>query len=121
MTIFTAAVLVGTTADAGRTKALPSVDDAVQAAHAAAIAQVGPASAKRTTMTLITAEPVTWPDAGLGCAPVGKTLPARPVKGYRVRIQVANDVWDYHASAAGEIVRCPVTERSRLLKPQSPT
>jgi hypothetical protein len=76
----------------------------IEAARADAAARSGsPAS----QLKVVTLESVTWPDGSLGCPQPGMAYTQALVPGYRVRLQVGDEVWDYHASERGGIVRCP--------------
>jgi len=57
--------------------------------------------------TLISAEPVTWPDGSLGCPMPGRVYTMALVRGYRIRIQSGADALDYHAGARGLPFLCP--------------
>jgi len=60
-----------------------------------------------STMKVIVAEAVNWPDGGLGCPEPGVRYTMAPVPGYRVQIQADDAVLDYHASRHGYLVLCP--------------
>jgi hypothetical protein len=51
---------------------------------------------------------VTWPDGSLGCPEPGMNYTMALVPGYRIRIKAAERVLNYHASARGYWVFCPV-------------
>jgi hypothetical protein len=51
---------------------------------------------------------VTWPDGSLGCPEPGMNYTMALVPGYRIRIKAGERVLDYHASARGYWVFCPV-------------
>jgi hypothetical protein len=53
------------------------------------------------------AEAVVWPDGSLGCPEPGVVYTMAPVPGYRIRIQSAESLLDYHASRRGNVVLCP--------------
>ncbi|WP_427913647.1 hypothetical protein ACPWT1_01350 [Ramlibacter sp. MMS24-I3-19] len=58
-------------------------------------------------MKLVALESVTWPDGSLGCPRPGMGYTQALVPGYRIRLQVGREVWDYHASERGGLVLCP--------------
>ena len=51
---------------------------------------------------------VTWPDGSLGCPEPGMNYTMALVPGYRIRIRADQQVLNYHASARGYWVLCPV-------------
>jgi hypothetical protein len=51
---------------------------------------------------------VTWADGSLGCPQPGMTYTMALVPGYRIRIKVDEQLLNYHASARGHWVFCPV-------------
>ena len=71
-------------------------------------------------LKVVTLESVTWPDGSLGCPRPGMAYTQALVPGYRVRLQVGTEVWDYHASERGAIVLCP-PDRSQEPGPSSRT
>jgi hypothetical protein len=50
---------------------------------------------------------VTWSDGSLGCPKPGMLYTQALVPGYRVKLKVGSEVWDYHASERGGVVLCP--------------
>ena len=58
-------------------------------------------------LQVVTAESVTWPDGGLGCPRQGMLYTQALVPGYRVKLRVGKEVWDYHAGERGAVVLCP--------------
>ncbi|MDB5872610.1 MAG: putative domain containing protein [Ramlibacter sp.] len=50
---------------------------------------------------------VTWSDGSLGCPAPGLLYTQALVAGYRVRVKVGAEVWDYHAGERGGLVLCP--------------
>jgi hypothetical protein len=100
-----AAVLV--TACGGQSAAqglTPQLEAVVQAARADAAQRPG---VKAGDLTLILAEYVTWSDGSLGCPRPGQLYTQSLVPGYRVKLQVGSEVFDYHASERGGLVLCP--------------
>jgi len=59
-----------------------------------------------TEVTVISAEPRTWPDAGLGCPLPGMAYPQVLVDGYQVVVRVGQQTFDYRGSAAGRFRLC---------------
>ncbi|MCG2591943.1 hypothetical protein LZ009_04035 [Ramlibacter sp. XY19] len=57
-------------------------------------------------LQVVSAEAVTWPDGGLGCPRKGMLYPQAQVPGYRVKLRVGKEVWDYHASERGNVQLC---------------
>jgi hypothetical protein len=51
---------------------------------------------------------VTWPDGSLGCPEPGMNYTMALVPGYRIRIRADQQVLNYHASARGYWVFCPM-------------
>lgn len=58
-------------------------------------------------MKVVSLESVTWSDGSLGCPRPGMSYTQALVPGYRIRLQVGREVWDYHASERGGILLCP--------------
>jgi len=58
-------------------------------------------------LQVLSADSVTWPDGSLGCPQPGMMYTQALVPGYRVRIQAAGQLLDYHASSRGALVVCP--------------
>ena len=67
-----------------------------------------------STLTVVMAEAVTWPDGSLGCPQPGMAYSQALVPGYRMRIAVGNETLEYHGSARGQPFFCPA---SRITKP----
>lgn len=87
------------------TKSLPADLRAITAAALADAAQrTGSAAGD---MVVVGAEAVVWADGSLGCPEPGVLYTMALVPGYRVRIAVAGNVMDYHASQRGNLVYCP--------------
>lgn len=61
----------------------------------------------RSSMQVISAEAVTWPDGSLGCPAPGGMYTMAQVPGYRIRIQAGPEVLDYHANRRGQLQLCP--------------
>ena len=69
-------------------------------------------------LDLISAEQVTWADGSAGCPRVGVLYTQAELPGWRVRLRVAAEVWDYHGGERGAPVLCP-PGRSRPPLPSS--
>ena len=80
------------------------LDDVVRAARADAAARTGLAG---ESLTLVSADSVTWSDGSLGCPQPGRAYTQALVPGYRVRLRGPAGELDYHASARGALVLCP--------------
>jgi hypothetical protein len=86
---------------AGLTGEVPAALLAAVLADVSARTGVAPDAA-----TIVTAESTTWPDGSLGCPRPGETHRPVPTPGYRVVVEVAGDVYDYHLTAAGLLRLC---------------
>lgn len=82
----------------------PSLHSVVQTVMADAARRTGIAP---STLKVVSADAVTWPDGSLGCPQPGMMYTQALVPGYRVRLQAGEQVLDYHASARGSFVLCP--------------
>lgn len=100
----------GLFAHATALKPFKTVEDAVAAAHKDAEKRLGD-KAKGAAMELITADNVRWPNSSLGCPKPGLSYTPAVVPGYRVRLRVNGEEWDYHASERGVLVLCPQEQR----------
>ncbi len=58
-------------------------------------------------LQLVSMESVTWADGSLGCPKPGMLYTQALVPGYRVKLRVGSQVWDYHAGERGGLVLCP--------------
>ena len=93
-----------------------AVDDCLAPASIGpdAVVKAGRADAARRTgvgaesLLLISAESVTWSDGSLGCPQPGMMYTQALVPGYRIRLRGPDGEMDYHASARGALVLCPV-------------
>ena len=88
------------------------VPAAAMGAPAAIIDAARADAAKRSGLPLaqlqvVTAESVTWRDGGIGCPSKGMLYTQALVPGYRVKLRVGKEVWDYHAGERGGVVLCP--------------
>jgi len=57
-------------------------------------------------ISLVSAEPVTWPDGALGCPRPGEIYTHAEVPGYGVVLQAAGREYGYRAAGAGYFRRC---------------
>lgn len=87
----------GTARDAG----LPAM---IEAARADAAQRTGLAA---EALEVRSAEAVVWPDGSLGCARPGVRYTMALVSGYRIQIQAGEQLLDYHAAQAGQLLLCP--------------
>jgi hypothetical protein len=60
-----------------------------------------------STLKVASAETVTWPDASIGCPQPGMQYAQALVPGFRIRIQAAAEVLEYHAGRGGQAFYCP--------------
>lgn len=58
------------------------------------------------SVTIITAEPVTWSDGSLGCPEPGQLYTQALVPGFRIVVEVMGEQLAYHASDNGTIRHC---------------
>jgi hypothetical protein len=100
----TAALLAPSMAQAQGEAAPRSLAAVVDAALADAAKRSGLAAAQLEVMS---AASVTWADGSLGCPRPGLLYPQALVPGYRVRLKIGAEVWDYHAGERGAPVLCP--------------
>lgn len=56
---------------------------------------------------LVSLQSVTWRNGGLGCPQPGMLYTDALVPGWRVRLRVDGQIWDYHASERGGLLLCP--------------
>lgn len=81
-----------------------TLDQAVQAALADASRRTGVAV---EALQLLDAAAVTWRDGSLGCPQPGFVYTQALVPGFRVRVRVGGQAFDYHAGPRGPVVPCP--------------
>ncbi|MCM2311607.1 MAG: hypothetical protein NDI84_09395 [Steroidobacteraceae bacterium] len=62
---------------------------------------------ERASLTVESAEAVTWADGSLGCPQPGMSYTMALVPGYRIKVRAGERVLDYHASQRGHFVLCP--------------
>lgn len=60
-----------------------------------------------STLVVVSAEPVTWPDGSLGCPQKGMLYTQALVPGFRIRIASGTEILNYHAASAGQPAFCP--------------
>jgi hypothetical protein len=60
-----------------------------------------------TSLKVVSAEALIWPDGSLGCAEPGVMYTMAPVPGYRVLIRAGEEALDYRASDGGYLRLCP--------------
>jgi hypothetical protein len=86
------------------TAAMGAPAGVIEAARADAAKRSGLPPAQ---LQLLAAESVTWPDGSLGCPQKGMLYTQALVPGYRVKLRVGKEVWDYHAGERGAVMLCP--------------
>ena len=59
------------------------------------------------SLSVISAEDLTWSDGSLGCPQPGAAYTMALVPGHRIRIRAQAQTLDYHANARGHLVLCP--------------
>ena len=82
----------------------PPIARIIEAARADAAQRSGLPAAQ---LAVVSAQSVTWSDGGLGCPRKGIQYTQALVPGYRVKLQVGGEVWDYHAGERGGVLLCP--------------
>jgi hypothetical protein len=60
-----------------------------------------------STLVVVSADPVTWPDGSIGCPRPGMMYSQALVPGYRIRIRAGGELLDYHAGRSGSPFHCP--------------
>ena len=93
--MFLAGIVLAVAAD------LPSIQEAVLADARLR------AGAGRGDVHLVLSQPVTWPDASLGCPEPGRMYTQSLVSGYLLRVQAGAALLEYHAGAGGRWLYCP--------------
>ncbi|MES2635404.1 MAG: hypothetical protein V4669_20725 [Pseudomonadota bacterium] len=86
-----------------------SLEAVVKLARTDAASRLGasPKGKGKVSVEVISAEAVTWADASLGCPRPDRVYTQALVEGYRVKLSVNGEVWDYHANRRGTLVLCP--------------
>jgi hypothetical protein len=82
-----------------------SLESVTEAVLADAIQRTG---VDKESLKVESAEDLTWADGSLGCPQPGMSYTMALVPGYRIRIKAAERVLNYHASARGYWLLCPV-------------
>ena len=57
-------------------------------------------------VTVVSAEPTTWNDGGLGCPEPGKMYTQALVPGYKIVLEADGKTMNYHASETGTVKLC---------------
>jgi hypothetical protein len=81
----------------------PELQAMVRAAVADAARRTG---AEPASITVVSAEPVTWPDSSMGCPQPGRSYMQVLVAGHLIRLLAGKDTLAYHAGARGEPFYC---------------
>lgn len=90
-------------------KEAAAVDAALAALTEAVLADAASqAGIDKSSLTVKSAEAVTWADGSLGCPAPGLNYTMAEVPGYRIRVQAGKRDLDYHANRRGYFVLCPV-------------
>jgi hypothetical protein len=58
------------------------------------------------TVTLVSVEPVTWPDGSLGCPAPDVMYTQALVEGYLIIVESGGETFEYHTSSMTSFVRC---------------
>ena len=82
----------------------PTLSSVTEAVLADAATRTG---ADRASLSVASAEAVTWADGSLGCPQPGMNYTMALVPGYRIRVRAGEQVLDYHANQRGYFVLCP--------------
>jgi hypothetical protein len=90
-------------ATAGTGDVAAGLDDAIAIAVADA---AGTAGTSEASITVISAEYVTWPDGSLGCPEPGMAYTQALVDGYRIVLEVADAPVAYHGALDSPPLRC---------------
>lgn len=107
------AAIAASLAGCGTTPAQPTMQPAAHPSPHESLVEAARADAARRSglpareMKVVALESVTWRDGSLGCPRPGMGYTQALVPGYRIRLQVGREVWDYHASERGGIALCP--------------
>ena len=64
-------------------------------------------SIEQQTITVVSAEEVTWPDGSLGCPEPGRSYTQALVNGTLIRLAVDGTEYEYHAGRDGDPFYCP--------------
>ena len=69
-------------------------------------------------ITLLETTPVVWPDSSLGCPQPGMAYPQVPEDGLLIRLQVGEQVYEYHSGGVREPFLCVKTNKDPNPPPQ---
>jgi hypothetical protein len=58
------------------------------------------------SISVVSAEAVTWPNAALGCPLSGKVYAQGTVPGFRIRLKAEDQEYAYHTDQTGQFVLC---------------
>ena len=83
----------------------PTLESVTEKVLADAVQRTG---IDRESLKVESAQSVTWADGSLGCPQPGMNYTMALVPGYRIRIKANQQVLNYHASARGYWVFCPL-------------
>jgi hypothetical protein len=79
-------------------------DEVLRAMRADAARRAGVAASAAQVLSV---QPVTWPDASLGCPQPGTSYAQVLVPGWRVQVEAGGTRLDYHAGRRGAWLMCP--------------
>lgn len=65
------------------------------------------AGASDSSVRVESVQPVTWPDASIGCPQPGMAYAQLLVPGWRVTLDAGGRRFDYHAARGGRWLHCP--------------
>lgn len=65
------------------------------------------AGASEAAVRVASVQPVTWPDASIGCPQPGMAYAQLLVPGWRVMLDAGSQRLDYHAARGGRWLHCP--------------
>ena len=71
-------------------------------------------------VTVIEAQPVTWPDASLGCPQPGMMYTQNTTPGMRVILAAAGKQYEYHTDTSHSVVLCKKDDISTVVSPSTP-
>jgi hypothetical protein len=58
------------------------------------------------SISVVSAEAITWPNAALGCPLSGKVYAQGTVPGFRIRLKAEDKEYSYHTDQTGQFVLC---------------
>jgi hypothetical protein len=59
------------------------------------------------SISVISVEPIEWPNSALGCPAPGKVYTQGTVPGFRIRLEVEDQEYSYHTDRNGQFLLCP--------------